>query len=113
MTGSVEVRGHGLVIARLWGAVLLVEIEVATCARDRRDRLRRRSQKVGTFRAARFCATAPGVRRAVLDALGFIYKRSFMDQWEFVEYVLANKVHDHTTGKLLDLLTPPKRPQQP
>ena len=51
-------------------------------------------------------------RRAVLDALEVTYGRQFRDQWEFVEYVKQNDVHDHTTGKRLDLLAPPKR-QQP
>jgi tRNA A-37 threonylcarbamoyl transferase component Bud32 len=50
-------------------------------------------------------------RRAVLDALEFTYKRPFKDQWEFVEYVQRNNIRDHTTGKPLDLLTPPKRPE--
>jgi hypothetical protein len=44
-------------------------------------------------------------RRAVLDALGFIYQHHFTDQWEFVEYAQKHQPQ-------LDLLTPPKR-QQP
>ncbi|MBM3980981.1 MAG: hypothetical protein FJ304_11980 [Planctomycetes bacterium] len=43
-------------------------------------------------------------RRAVLDALEFTYKRSFKDQWEFVEYAQKHQPQ-------LDLLTPPKRPE--
>ena len=45
-----------------------------------------------------------GARRAVLDALEFTYKRSFKDQWEFVEYAQKHQPQ-------LDLLTPPKRPE--
>jgi hypothetical protein len=41
-------------------------------------------------------------RRAVLDALGSTYRRTFADQWEFVEYARAHQPH-------LDLLSPPKR----
>lgn len=43
-----------------------------------------------------------GARRAVLDALELTYKRSFRDQWEFVEYAQKHQPQ-------LDLLTPPKR----
>jgi len=45
-------------------------------------------------------------RRAVLVALEFTYKRSFKDQWEFVEYAQKHQPQ-------LDLLTPPKRPERP
>ena len=31
--------------------------------------------------------------------------------WEFVQFVQDNNIRDHTTGKPLDLLTPPKRPE--
>jgi hypothetical protein len=51
-----------------------------------------------------FCAGE--ARRAVLDALEFTCKRPFRDQWEFVEYAQKHQPQ-------LDLLTPPKRPQQP
>jgi hypothetical protein len=44
--------------------------------------------------------------REVLDALAFTYQRKFKDQWEFVEYAEKHQPQ-------LDLLTPPKRPQQP
>jgi hypothetical protein len=44
-------------------------------------------------------------RRIVLAALEITYGRKFIDQWEFVEY--AQKYQPQ-----LDLLTPPKRPQQ-
>jgi hypothetical protein len=44
-------------------------------------------------------------RRAVLNALAFTYHRPFVDQWEFVHFVQENKL-------TLDLLGPPKRPQQ-
>jgi hypothetical protein len=53
-------------------------------------------------------------RRAVLDALEFTYKRPFRDQWEFVEYAQDPKNNVRgADGRPLDLLTPPKRPQQP
>jgi tRNA A-37 threonylcarbamoyl transferase component Bud32 len=45
------------------------------------------------------------VRRTVLDALEYTYKRPFKDQWEFVEYAQKHQPQ-------LDLLTPPKRPEQ-
>ena len=45
-------------------------------------------------------------RRAVLDALEFIYSRKFKDQWEFVEYAQKHQPQ-------LDLLSPPKRPERP
>jgi hypothetical protein len=45
-------------------------------------------------------------RRAVLDALEYTYQRPFKDQWAFVEY--AQKYQPQ-----LDLLSPPKRSQQP
>jgi hypothetical protein len=49
-------------------------------------------------------------RRAVLDVLEFTYKRPFRDQWEFVEFVEKNNIRNEH-GQLIDLLTPPKRPE--
>jgi hypothetical protein len=51
-----------------------------------------------------FCVGA--ARRVVLGALELTYHRKFADQWEFVEYAQKHQPQ-------LDLLSPPKRPQQP
>jgi hypothetical protein len=45
-------------------------------------------------------------RRVVLDALEDTYQRRFVDVWEFVDYARKHQTQ-------LDLLTPPKPPQQP
>jgi hypothetical protein len=43
-------------------------------------------------------------RRAVLDALGVRYKRTFSDQWDFVRFATERKLG-------LDFTTPPQRPR--
>lgn len=45
-------------------------------------------------------------QRAVLDALGFTYGRTFGDRWEFAEFA-----QQHQPG--LDLFTPPEQLRQP
>jgi serine/threonine protein kinase len=45
-------------------------------------------------------------RRAVLDALGTRFGRSFVDQWDFVRFAEEQKLE-------LKLAGPPKRPEQP